>query len=347
MIKKDYDINSYISKYGLSNNLNIYRITRRNNAFLTLHNKEDESIWVRVDLKNCDFVVGDYVLVEKVKGEYYITSLLERESLITKAQSTSKKSFAYNDKEQLVAANVDQIFILISADQRFSLGKFERYVSTFYHMAKDMHIIISKSDYNEEASIIENEILKIYPNIEVAQLSIYNPISIQKVINLFEKGKTSILIGSSGVGKSTLINTVLNKKELSTQKVRSDGKGKHTTTSSSMYFLSKTSSYIIDTPGFKTIASHRQTDDTLLFQSIYDLSLKCKFNDCSHVNEPGCAIQLAIEKGDLSKELYDRYLKYKDKERRYEEYIIRKNKKGKTNKRMKVITKSGILNNNH
>ncbi|MGF3073665.1 ribosome small subunit-dependent GTPase A [Facklamia sp. P12945] len=344
MINKDYGINSYISRYNLNNDLNIYRITSRNNAFLTLHNKKDELISVRVNLKNSDFVVGDYVLVEKNAGEHQISTFLKRDSLITKAQSTSQKSLAYNAKEQLIAANVDQIFILIAADQRFSLGKFERYVSTFSNMAKDIQIIISKSDYQVEASTIENTILKVYPKMKINQLSIHDPLSYQKVMNLLKKGKTSILIGSSGVGKSTLINTILQKEELSTQNVRNDGKGKHTTTSSSMYFLKKTSSYIIDTPGFKTISSHRDADETLLFQSIYDLSLKCKFNDCSHVNEPGCAIQLAIKKGNLSKELYNRYLKYKDKKKRYKELISQKNKKKKPHHRMKVITKSGILN---
>ncbi|MGX7109661.1 ribosome small subunit-dependent GTPase A [Facklamia miroungae] len=338
----DYGITNYIREQNLINDLNVFRVTGLNYSTFTLHNRYNESIKVPLGTEESDITLGDFVQVEEVNHHYFILRKFERVSVISKAASTAKKSYAYNEKEQALAANVDQLFILIAADQRFSLSKFERYYLTFTSQVAESHVVISKSDFIKETERIQSIILNVYPNVDIHEVTVFDKEKTEKFKNMFKENKTSILLGASGVGKSTLINRMMQQSLLNTQPVRRDGKGKHTTTSSSLYYLEQTNSYIIDTPGFKTIATHKETDDSVLFQEIYNLSQECRFNDCSHTQEPGCAIQSAIKSGNLSSELYDRYLLIRDKEIRYKNFLSKKASRKKQKKPMKVITKSGV-----
>ncbi len=264
------------------------------------------------------------ILFEK---QYYVTKILERTTVLSKASNRTKKSYAYNVNEQLLAANVDQLFVLIAADQRFTLSKLERYLMTFGGMVTDINIIISKSDYIELANKIKEIIKSTYPEINIIFSSIYNDKSMEELKSFFMPKKTAVLLGSSGAGKSTLLNYLLGNDINDTQTVRSDGKGKHTTTSSTLFYIESTDSYIIDTPGFKTINTNRELNEEILFSKILELSNKCKFTDCKHENEPGCAVNKAIEDGVISKDLYERYLLIKEKNERYEQFLKKKNKK--------------------
>lgn len=158
------------------------------------------------------------------------------------------KSYHERKDEQILATNVDRIFILIVADQKFTIGKFERYILTFKNDMNDLNIIITKSDYEDKANHIRAEILKIYPETHILLMSQNDKNSIEKFKSLIDKDTVSILLGASGVGKSTLFNKLFYDEEQSTQEVRVDGKGKHTTTSTKMIFNKELNAYIIDTP---------------------------------------------------------------------------------------------------
>lgn len=326
----DYGIKEYIKMNKLPENLNMYRIVNKSRADFKIADNKNNILNIKVTSNNDSLVVGDFVELIQFDNENYIKKSYERMSIVSKAANTTKKDYSYNDNEQILASNVDQIFILIAADQRFTLSKFERYLLTFGNMAEDVVVLISKSDYDDNSQNIVKTIKEVYPNIRVRPYSIYNESTLIDIKLLFKENKTAILVGSSGAGKSTLSNYLLSKKDIVTQDVRSDGKGKHTTTSSTLYYLPETNSYLIDTPGFKAISTSREIDEDILFEEINNLSKMCKFNDCKHETEPGCAVKKAIESGKLSSDVYSRYLINKDKElkfKRFEEKKLTKKKK--------------------
>lgn len=332
----DYGIKKYFENKDIDIK-NIYRIINRTNNYFKLANGMN-SIKIDINMKNEDYIIGDFVELGELDDEKFIIRRFERTSLITKASNTTKKSYIYNDEEQNLASNVNQVFILVAADQRFTLSKFERYLLTFNNMADETIVIISKSDFEENTYKIISEIKRVYSDIKIYQSSIYDEEKMNNIIKLFNKGETSILVASSGAGKSTLTNYLLESKTIETQDVRNDGKGKHTTTSSTIYYSNKTDSYIIDTPGFKIISTNREIDDDILFYKINELSKQCKFNDCKHETEPGCAIHKAINNGEISEELYERYLRNKEREFKINKFLDKKNKKNeikKNNRRKK------------
>ena len=194
-------------------------------------------------------------------------------------------------------------------------------------MVNETKVIISKSDIKENADKIISKIENVYPDIKVYKSSIYDVDKMNDIVKLFNHEETALFLGSSGAGKSTLINYLLDNEIIETQAVRSDGKGKHTTTSANIYYSYKTNSYIIDTPGFKAISTNREISDDILFNQINELSKNCKFNDCKHYTEPGCAIHKAIKSGELSDELYERYLKNKEREFKYQKFLDKKKQK--------------------
>ncbi len=329
----DYGIKKYFENKDIDIK-NIYRIINRTNNYFILANGID-SIKININMRNEEFIIGDFVELGELDNEIFIIRRFERKSLVTKASNTTKKSYMYNDEEQNLASNVNQVFILVAADQRFTLSKFERYLLTFNNMADETIVIISKSDFEENTYKIISKIERVYPEIKIYESSIYDDEKMNNIIKLFNKGETSIFVASSGAGKSTLTNYLLDNKTIERKDVRSDGKGKHTTTSSTIYYSNKTDSYIIDTPGFKTITTHREIDDDILFYKINELSNQCKFNDCKHETEPGCAIHKAIENGEVSEELYERYLRNKEREFKINKFLDKKNKKNEIKKNNK------------
>ena len=326
ILKIDYGITKYATENNIEAN-RIYRIVSRTKNYFKLVDENNFETKIYISENNDKYIIGDFVEIIEYNGENIILRNYERNSLITKASSTVKKSYAHNEEEQNIAANVDQLFILIASDQRFTLSKFERYLLTFNNMVKDIKVIISKSDHIEKARIIQSEINSIYPNVIIFFSSISDSEMMEKIKELFNENETAALVGSSGVGKSTLINYLISNHEIDTNEVRSDGKGKHTTTSSSIYYAQKTNSYIIDTPGFKTISTNREINDDILFESINILSSRCKFRNCKHQTEPGCAVNKAINDGEISHELYQRYLLAKEKNFKYETFLMKKEKR--------------------
>lgn len=248
--------------------------------------------------------VGDFVMVDKLsddEGHAIIHHVLSRKTtIIRKAAGTS------ND-EQLVATNVDIVYICMSLNNDFNIRRIERYLSIVWDSGAMPVIVLTKSDLCDNLTEKLIELDEVAIGVEVIVTSTFDPQSLEYLENQLLAGTTAAFIGSSGVGKSTIINYFLGKTILETDGLRNDDKGRHTTTYREL-FISQKGGIVIDTPGLREIG-FESADITRTFNDIDILAQQCKFNDCSHTNEPKCAVLNAIAEGNMSLERYDSYLK--------------------------------------
>lgn len=253
---------------------------------------------------------GDFVYTDFYDDDTHaiIYGVLPRKTLLKR--KTAGKLVDY----QLIAANIDFAFIIQSLNGDFNLRRLERYLVMVNEGGIEPVILLSKSDLmaKEEINEIKKKILEIAPHATVIEFSNLNKENIDSINSLFKGGFSYCLLGSSGVGKTTLLNSIIGHEEFKTQPVRKiQSKGRHTTTSRQLVRL-ENGAMIIDTPGMRELGS-LSVDDGLdeTFSEIPELSQRCKFSNCSHTNEKGCAIVSAIKAGELSEQRYQNYLKMK------------------------------------
>lgn len=271
---------------------------------------------------NGQILVGDFLSCEEIYDELYATTIIRRKNMIGRRQS---------GKMQGLAANIDVVFIVTSTNQDFNLARLERYYILAKESKAKICFVLSKIDlsenYNEFISLLSDR----FPNCFLEKTSIQ-----RDEVNLFthwDEGETAVFLGSSGVGKSSLINYMLNGNVIKTKNIReNDGRGRHTTTARHMYILPN-NRVVIDTPGLRSvgISANADTIDEL-FPEIKELEGKCKYRDCSHKNEPGCAICQALDNDELDFERYLRYLKLVGAEEQRE--ILQK---GKTYQKEQIL----------
>ncbi len=233
---------------------------------------------------------------------------------------------------QLIAANIDVAFIIQSLNDNFSLRRLERYLVMVNESGIDPVILLSKSDLipAEEVDTIKKEVLSIAPRSTIITFSNSTQNNIDKIKNLLKIGLSYCLLGSSGVGKTTLLNSLIGNNLFETQTVsKIQNKGRHTTTSRQLVRL-ESGAMIIDTPGMRELGS-MSVDDGIdeTFSEIQIQSQNCKFTNCSHQKEKGCAIQAAIKSGEISKARYQNYLKLKKESEFNEMSYFDKRKKTK------------------
>jgi len=284
---------------------------------------------IRFTAKNReDFpAVGDWVfLISYDPGLAIIHKIFPRVSVI-KRQSVSQFG-----EVQIIAANVDYAFIMQAVDRDFNLNRLERYLTICYTSKVDPIIVLTKTDLIEEkqkSELIENirKRIKNVPLIAISNETQEGYIELEKTI---QKGKTYCLLGSSGVGKSTLINNLAGKTVMQTGSIsESTQKGKHVTTHRELTVL-KNGGIIIDNPGMREVGI---TDDSggleITFDTISELAAKCKYPDCTHVHEKGCAVLEAVEKGEIDKASYENYLKIVREKNHFESTVAEKRRKEK------------------
>lgn len=245
---------------------------------------------------------------------------------------------------QLIAANIDVAFIIQSLNDNFNLRRLERYLVMVNESGIEPIILLSKSDLRskEEVDEIIKSVHTVAPKVTVTEFSNLNRESIDSITYSLKSGSTYCLLGSSGVGKTTLLNNLVGNQKFETRSVsKVQNKGRHTTTSRQLVRL-ENGAMIIDTPGMRELGSlsvDEGLDET--FSEIQELSHECKFGNCSHSNEKGCAIQAAIKDGCLSAQRYQNYLKMKrESEFNQMSYLDKKNKDKSFGKLIKSTMKN-------
>ncbi|RIW06092.1 ribosome small subunit-dependent GTPase A [Vibrio harveyi] len=245
--------------------------------------------------------VGDWVVLD---GQQQFSRLLERRSLFSRKAAGSKVA------EQLIAANVDTVFIVCSLNHDFNLSRIERYLALINEADVEPVIVLTKADLCDDVDELKAQVQKLDPLLMVESVNGLDESDVAKLMSWCGEGQTVAFIGSSGVGKSTLVNTLLGEQEQATGGIREDdSKGRHTTTSRSIHLL-PSGGILMDTPGMREIQlADCEAGVSETFADVEALADNCRFNDCQHQTEPGCAVQAAIEDGSLELRRFTNYQK--------------------------------------
>ncbi len=271
--------------------------------------------------KTLDYpLVGDWVELDRDtdrEGDAVILSLKPRTTLLQRTQAGT------SGNTQGIAANVDILFICMSLNHDFNRRRLERYLAVAYGCNIRPVVLLTKADLTEEKELYQIEIEKDHPGVEVYLSSSFTGDGLPQIRELIHREKTVAFVGSSGVGKSTIINELLGKKAMETAEIRQDdARGRHTTTYRQLFVL-EDGGAVIDSPGIRELALD-ESDVDEVFEDIIDLALECRFYDCTHGNEPGCALKQAIREGKLDPKRFNSYMKLKAEE---EARILRKTTK--------------------
>ena len=266
--------------------------------------------------------VGDWVVIDHVGP--HVSRRLERFSLF------QRRAAGTSGDIQLIAANVDTLFIVTSANHDFNIARLERYLAVAHDAGAYPVIVITKADTVESVSEFIAEALRLSPGLLVEALDARSGEQVGVLRSWCESGQTVALVGSSGVGKSTLINTLTGAHQ-ETHGIREDDqRGRHTTTGRSMHQLPD-GGWLIDTPGMRELQLVDVGDAINdVFSDVAGLAEGCRFADCTHETEPGCAVLAAIEAGDLDAARLRRYLKLQSEDRRNTESLAERRARDKS-----------------
>ncbi|MEF3694476.1 MAG: ribosome small subunit-dependent GTPase A [Candidatus Cloacimonadota bacterium] len=259
--------------------------------------------------------VGDWVAVQQKQANdpYVIMEILPRKSCFSrKAKNTFGRNYSKpgSSDEQVISANVDLVFLVVSLDTDYKLRKIERYLAIISDSGARAVIILNKADVCGDYEDKVEEVKELYPNLSVHAVSAIDLWGLESILSYLAPGVTISFIGSSGVGKSTLINALAGEDLLGVGEIRqADGRGRHTTARREMLILPK-GGVLIDNPGLRDIKIIGSEDSLeAVFQDITELEKHCRFSDCQHDTEPGCAVKAAIQRGDLDEERLDSFRK--------------------------------------
>lgn len=271
--------------------------------------------------------VGDWVAISEYdENKVLIHSVFPRKTIIER-QAAGKQG-----EKQIIAANIDYAFIVQAVDRDFNINRIERYLTICNSAKVKPIILLTKADLVSDVELtrmigsVQKRIIKV----PVFAISNESQKGIQKLKESIEKGKTYCLLGSSGVGKSTLLNNLLGKSLMKTNTISaSSNKGRHVTSHRELQVL-EDGGILIDNPGMREVGI---TDSAggleITFETIVELSKDCKFKDCSHTKETGCAVIAAVEKGEIEKSFYDNYLKMEREKEHFESTVVERRKKDK------------------
>jgi len=269
--------------------------------------------------------IGDWVLLSKETGNF--VRLLERLSLIQRQSSGTDKS------QQLVAANVDTMFIVSSCNVDFNLSRIERYLTIAYAAEVYPIIILTKQDLSDDRQSYLKNARSLGAGIIVETINALDPTTMTELLDWCKPGQTIALVGSSGVGKTTLANSLGAKRQKTAGIREDDAKGRHTTTHRSLHPLAN-GAVLLDSPGMRELGLADVADGmATVFDEIEVLSRQCRFSDCQHDQEPGCAVRDAIENRELSERRMANYKKLMAEQERNRASIAERRRKDKATTR--------------
>lgn len=318
------DFNNQITQEDLSNGLIPARVTSIQKESYDLvssnghsHGKLKSSIFYH----NAKYIqypaVGDFVLIKSnQQGPDIIYKVLDRKSKFSR-ENTAHSNLIASHAEQIVATNFDYVFIMASLNHDFNIKRLQRYIAISRSSGGIPVIILTKSDLCEEIPLYTSLIESNFPSIEYCVISTHDAYGMDTLSKYMQAETTIALLGSSGVGKSSLVNYLVGYDFMKVNDIREDdSKGKHTTTHRQMVFLDN-HVMLIDTPGMREL-SLWDADEGLseTFVDMESLIEQCKFSNCTHRNEPGCAVKQALISGDISESDIDSYNKLKKDIRR-------------------------------
>lgn len=315
-------MNINLKRYGLNERfaqeaadypqLFIARVTKQHRALYKVMTEQGEmeasisgKLAYQADDAESFPAVGDWVMVDRMdssRGNAIIHHTLKRKSLLV------RQAAGTGNTKQVIASNIDIIFICMSLNADFNVRRIERYLTIAWDSMAMPVIVLTKSDLCNNLSEKLEQIAAVSVGVDVICCSSENGDGYEAIYTYIEEGKTIAFVGSSGVGKSTLINRLMGQERLETKAIRADDdKGRHTTTHRALLSLPN-GGVVIDTPGMRELQIYTG-DLSKTFEDVAGIAAQCKFGNCSHGTEPGCAIRAAIETGILSEKRLESYQK--------------------------------------
>lgn len=271
--------------------------------------------------------VGDWVRITKMDRETAIILEIFPRKTILSRQAVGKQG-----EEQVIAANIDAAFIVQAVGHDFNMNRLERYLSICHAAGITPVMLLTKIDLAEKNELDElsAKIVQRQPGLSVFAVSNETGVGLNALQNSLITGMTYCFLGSSGVGKSTVINRLLNEEVLQTAEISaSTSKGKHTTTHRELFRL-ENGSFVIDTPGMRELGMTSESGGIeRTYDQIGELAKNCRYGDCTHTEEKGCAVKTAVENGELAEEVYENYLKLKREQEHFSSTVHDKKREGK------------------
>ena len=279
--------------------------------------------YISKDGDGAQATVGDWLLLEP--ETFRPRRLLDRKSIF------KRKAVGSHRGEQLIAANVDTLFIVASCNFDFNLARLERYMSLAHEAQVTPVIILTKADLVDDPDEFAKAVSGLHPSLIVETMDARDATAAKRLEPWCGLGQTVAFVSSSGVGKSTLINTLIGTDDIETRDVRvDDSRGRHTTTGRTLHRLPE-GGWLIDTPGMREIQlTDVEEGIKEVFSDILEMAVSCKFNDCKHNQEPGCAVRVAIEDGSLDAERLKRWQKLAAEEVRNTETLAQRHSRDRS-----------------
>jgi ribosome biogenesis GTPase / thiamine phosphate phosphatase len=277
--------------------------------------------------------VGDFVLARHRVGDdrAHIVQLLPRRSLFSrKAPETGR--------EQVIAANVDVAFVVVALGDDFNIRRVERYLAAVWDSGALPVIVLTKCDLHDDLTSFEDELSMIAPGVRVLATSAHRNVGVDRLRELIGPRRTGVIVGSSGAGKSSLINRLLGREAQTVHTVSAHlDKGRHTTTARSLFVLAD-GSMVIDTPGMRELQFYDVDEGVArTFEDIEAIVARCRFSDCQHRTEPGCAVRVALDDNTLDGDRWKSYQKLQ-REAAYQQRALDSNAKRLEKARWKKIS---------